>query len=365
MLFDPYQLKKLVLKNRVVMAPMTRSRSADGIPNDLNALYYSQRCEAGLIITEGTAISPSSKGFLHIPGLYDARQIEGWKKVTDAVHLNGTKIFTQLWHVGRISHTSIQPDGKKPVGASEIKAEHSVAFGIKQDGSEGFVPCSEPKALSTPEVKAVVQDFAIAAKNAVLAGFDGVELHGANGYLIEQFLNPFINTRKDQYGGSIENRCRFLLEAVDQCILEIGRDKIGIRLTPYGNMHELPHYDDIEDLYCYLAKELSERDIAYIHIMDQGSRGSYALPEGFLKRFRSWYTGTIILAGGLTKLTSEKLISDLVIDLAAFGEDFIANPDLVHRMKNDLPFTPADRSLHYGGGEKGYTDWKRYDEIKS
>jgi 2,4-dienoyl-CoA reductase-like NADH-dependent reductase (Old Yellow Enzyme family) len=225
-----------------------------------------------------------------------------------------------------------------------------------------FVPCSAPRELNTGEVKQVIADFAHAAANAIAAGFDGVELHGANGYLIEQFLNPFTNNRTDEYGGSVENRCRFLLEAIDACIAKIGADKVAIRLTPYGDMHELPHYDEIEATYHYLATELGNRGIAFIHLMDQKSRGSFALPKDFLQRFRQWYSGTIILAGGLDKERAEVLLNEGLIDLAAFGEPFIANPDLVERMENNWPLTPADRNLHYVLGNKGYTDWKRYDE---
>lgn len=344
------------------MAPMTRARNADGIPTINNALYYAQRAGAGLIITEGTAISNTSMGFLNIPGLYTPAQVEGWKLVTDAVHQKGSKLFTQLWHVGRISHTSIQPNGQPPVGASNIQAVKSQAYGYDENGVATFVPCSKPSALTIEAIKQVIQDFANAAKNAIAAGFDGVELHGANGYLIEQFLNPYVNNRTDEYGGSIENRCHFLLEAIDACIAAIGARKVGIRLTPYGDMHELPHYEEIEATYHYLATELATRDIAYIHLMDQKSRGAFALPEDFLKRFRNWYNGIIILAGGMNKARSEELLKAGLIDLAAFGEPFIANPDLVDRLQQDLPLTPADRNTHYVLGNKGYTDWKRHDE---
>jgi len=364
MLFDEYDLAGKKLHNRIVMAPMTRARNADGIPNANNALYYSQRAEAGLIVTEGTAISPTSMGVLHIPGLYTTEQVNGWKLVTDAVHAKGSVIFTQLWHVGRVSHTSNQPNHQQPVGASDIQAANSSAWGYNEEGKEAFVPASQPRALTTAEVKQVVNDFANAAKNAMAAGFDGVELHGANGYLIEQFLNPYINNRTDEYGGSIENRSRFLLEAIDASIEAIGADKVAIRLTPYGGLHEMPHYDEIEATYQYLATELAKRNIVYIHLMDQKSRGSYALPEGFLERFRSWFKGTIILAGGMNKEKSEALLSDGLIDLAGFGEDFIANPDLPERLKNDYPLTPPKRELHYGLTLHGYTDWSRYTETQ-
>jgi 2,4-dienoyl-CoA reductase-like NADH-dependent reductase (Old Yellow Enzyme family) len=359
-LFEPFHPKHLSLKNRIVMAPMTRARNPNGIPNELNATYYQQRTNAGLIITEGTSISPTATGVLHIPGLYTPEQVAGWKLVTAAVHAEGTKIFTQLWHVGRVSHTSNQPGGIVPVSASDIAASHSFAWGYDENGKESFVPCSTPRALTTAEVKTVVQDFANAATNAVLAGFDGVELHGANGYLIEQFLNPAINQRSDEYGGSIENRSRFLLEAIDASIANIGADKVAIRLTPYGGLHEMPHYGELEATYSYLAKELGKRNMAYIHIMDQKSRGSYALPDGYLARFRKEYNGIVILTGGMDKEKSNQYIADGLIDLAGFGEPFIANPDLTDRLQNDWPLNEPDRNLHYGGGAHGYTDYPVY-----
>ncbi|RKR81866.1 2,4-dienoyl-CoA reductase-like NADH-dependent reductase (Old Yellow Enzyme family) [Mucilaginibacter gracilis] len=362
-LFEKFTLGQLSLINRVVMAPMTRARNPDSIPNAMNAKYYAQRAGttgAGLIITEGTAISPTSMGVLHIPGLFNEAQVNGWKLVTNAVHDKGTKIFTQLWHVGRVSHVTNQPNGKSPLGASNIRASNSFAWGYDEDGKEAFVNCSIPRALNTEEVGVVVNDFANAAKNAVEAGFDGIELHGANGYLIEQFLNPAINNRNDIYGGNVVNRCRFLLECIDACIKAVGKSKVAIRLTPYGGLHELPHYPEIEETYTYLAKELSERGIIFIHLMDQKSRGSFALPEGFLNRFRNWFKGSIILTGGIDKAKAEILIAENFIDLAGFGESFIANPDFTYRLKHDLPLNEPDRRLHYGGAEHGYTDYKAY-----
>ncbi|CAM3511531.1 alkene reductase [Elizabethkingia occulta] len=361
-IFEEVTKGSLQLKNRIAMAPMTRARNEDGIPKDFNAEYYAQRTGAGLIITEGTAISSTSKGVLHIPGLYTTEQTEGWKLVTSAVHGKGSKIYTQLWHVGRVSHVSNQPDRQAPVAPSDIQAANSNAWGYDENGKEGFVISSKPRALETNEVKQIVQDFATAAQNAIKAGFDGVELHGANGYLIEQFLNPFINNRTDEYGGSIENRSRFLLEAIDASIEAIGADKVAIRLTPYGGLHELPQYEEIEETYHYLATELSKRNISYIHIMDQKSRGSFALPEGFMERFRNWYDGVIILAGGMTKEKSQELLDAGIIDIAAFGEDFIANPDLVERLKNNWPLTPPKRELHYGLTMEGYLDWEVYNK---
>lgn len=362
-IFEPTKLGSLKLKNRISMAPMTRARNADGIPNNDNAVYYSQRAGAGLIITEGTAISETSKGVLYIPGLYTPSQVEGWKKVTTAVHEKGSTIFAQLWHVGRVSHSSNQPGGIAPVGPSDIQATTSFAWGYDENGKEGPVISSKPRALATNEVKEVVNDFVQAAKNAIKAGFDGVELHGANGYLIEQFLNPFVNNRTDEYGGTIEKRSRFLLEVVDAVIETVGNTKVAIRLTPYGGLGDLPHYDEIEATYHYLANELTSRNLAYIHLMDQQSKGSHALPDGFLERFRSWYDGVIILAGSMNKEKSEKLINEGIIDIAGFGEPFISNPDLVDRLENNWELTPPDRNLYYGLGNHGYTDWETYKTL--
>ncbi|MDR7370269.1 alkene reductase [Flavobacterium aquidurense] len=362
-IFEPVNLGFLKLKNRISMAPMTRARNADGIPNNDNAVYYSQRAGAGLIITEGTAISETSKGVLYIPGLYTPIQVEGWKKVTKAVHEKGSTIFAQLWHVGRVSHLSNQPGGIAPVGPSDIQAISSFAWGYDENGKEGPVISSKPRALSTNEVKDVINDFVLAAKNAIKAGFDGVELHGANGYLIEQFLNPFVNNRTDEYGGNIEKRSKFLLEVVDAVIEAVGNDKAAIRLTPYGGLGDLPHYDEIEATYQYLANELTKRSVAYVHLMDQQSKGSHALPDGFLERFRSWYDGVIILAGSMTKEKSEKLINAGTIDIAGFGEPFISNPDLVARLENNWELTPPDRNLYYGLGNHGYTDWETYKTL--
>ncbi len=361
-LFEPFQGKGLDLKNRIVMAPMTRARNPDGIPNSMNALYYRQRSGAGLIISEGVAISPTAAGVLHIPGLYTPAQTAGWKLVTDAVHTRGTKIFAQLWHVGRVSHTSIQPGGIAPVSASDLQAMNSSAWGYDAHGKENFVPCSKPRALPVEEIAVVVNDFAHAAANAIAAGFDGVELHGANGYLIEQFLNPFVNNRTDAYGGSVQNRSRFLLEAIDACIARIGAEKVAIRLTPYGGLHEMPHYPELEDTYQYLAGELGNRGIAFIDIMDQQSRGSFALPEGFIARFRKAYNGVLMLAGGMDRAKSEQYITEGLIDLAGFGEPFIANPDLPERLRYGWALTPPQRNLHYGGAAHGYTDYEVYRE---
>lgn len=360
-LFEPFAMGGHSLSNRIAMAPMTRSRNPDGVPNDLTATYYRQRAGAGLIVTEGTPISATAEGFLFIPGLYRADQVAGWRKVTDAVHAEGGTIFTQLWHVGRVSHVSNQPGGIDPVSSTGQIARNSQAWGRTEDGTPGAVDVSPPRALSTQEVRGVIEDFARAAANAVEAGFDGVELHGANGYLIEQFLNPTVNDRTDEYrGDTLEGRTRFVLEAIDAVIARIGAERTAIRLSPYGGLFDMAHYPEIEETYLHLADELSKRNLAYVHLMDQKSRGSAALPPEFLAKFRQHYKGVLILAGGMTRERAEQLIADGLIDIAAFGEPFISNPDLVERLKNNWPLAPANRALHYGGGAEGYTDYPTY-----
>ncbi|PTQ07440.1 alkene reductase [Sphingomonas oleivorans] len=365
-LFEPFSLGDRILPNRIAMAPMTRSRNPDGVPNDLTALYYRQRAGAGLIVTEGTPISATAEGFLFIPGLYRADQVAGWRKVTDAVHEEGGTIFTQLWHVGRVSHVSNQPDGIAPVSSTAQIARNSQAWGLKDDGTPGAVDVSKPRALSTEEVRGVIEDFAQAAANAIEAGFDGIELHGANGYLIEQFLNPLVNDRTDEYrGDTLEGRTRFLLEAVDAVIERIGAKRTAIRLSPYGGLFDMGHYPEIEETYLFIADALSERGIAYVHLMDQKSRGSSAIPADFLGKFRTHYKGVLILAGGMTRELADRYLADGLIDIAAFGEPFIANPDLVERLRNGWPLAPADRALHYGGGAKGYTDYPTYAQERT
>ncbi len=360
-LFEPVALGGRTLANRIAMAPMTRSRNPDGIANDLNALYYRQRAGAGLIVTEGTPISPSAEGFLYIPGLYTPEQVMGWRKVTDAVHEVGGTIFSQLWHVGRVSHVSIQPGGASPVSSTSRIARNCQAWGLREDGTPGPVDVSPPRALSTEEVRGVIGDFAKAAENAIAAGFDGVELHGANGYLFEQFLNPEVNDRGDEYGAKkLEDRVRFLLETVDAVVARIGASRTAIRLSPYGGLFDMPAHPEIEETYLHIARELSARGLAYVHLMDQKSRGSAAIPAGFLLNFRKVYSGMLILAGGMTRERAEQMLEEGLIDIAAFGEPFIANPDLVERLRNGWPLTPADRALHYGGGAHGYTDYLTY-----
>lgn len=357
-LFEPFDLAGRTLRNRIVMAPLTRARSPEGIANDLNALYYRQRAEAGLIVSEGTAISPTAAGFVFIPGVHSPAQIAGWRKVTDAVHAEGGTMFAQIWHVGRLSHASLQPNGAAPVSASAVVNPATRAWIVGPDGKVGPVEPTPARALTTAEARGVIQDFAQAAQNALAAGFDGVELHGANGYLIEQFLNPVTNRRDDEFrGDTVEGRARFALEAVDAVVARIGAARTAIRLSPFGQVNGMSLYPEMEATYLHLAERLAGRGLAYVHLMDQMSRGGIAIPESYLAAFRQRYDGTLILAGGMTREKAERMIADGLIDLAAFGQPFISNPDLVARLRQGWPLAEADRSSFYGGGAAGYSDY--------
>lgn len=369
-LFAPYDLSGLSLANRIVMAPMTRSRAPQDIATEQIALHYTQRATAGLIVSEGTPISREGQGYLFNPGIFTPEQIAGWKRVTDSVRSVGGRMFAQLWHVGRVSHTSIQIDGKAPVSATSKTAHNANAFGYTETGEPGFVQASAPRQLSTEEVGRVVQDFAQAASNAIEAGFDGVEIHGANGYLLEQFLNPLVNDRSDPYAAdSLENRLRFVFEVVDAVVARIGRQRVGIRISPYGQLFDMPLYPQIDETYAALCQGLGERGIAYVHVMDQthffmasesASKQEEAL-RALLQRCKANLGATaLILAGDLTLERAQALVDAGLIDLAAFGQPFIGNPDLVARLKNGWPLTVPDRDTYYGGGAAGYIDYPPY-----
>lgn len=364
-LFTPYDLAGLSLPNRVVMAPMTRSRAETGVPDGHTATYYAQRASAGLLITEGAPVSQEGSGYLYTPGLYTDEQEAGWARVTQAVHDRGGRIFAQLWHVGRISHTSLQPDGAAPVSASAQRGEGAFSFAIGPDGQPGQQPASTPRALETGEVARVTTDFVAAAKRAIRAGFDGVEIHGANSYLFEQFLNANSNQRTDRYGGSIENRLRFLTETIDAVAAEIGIERIGIRISPFGRLSGMAAYDDETETWLAVAEALEARQPAYVHLSDQLTIGGEAMPAGFPSQFCKTFTGTLIAAGGFTQETGEQALKDGALDLIAFGKPFIANPDLVERMQNGLPVNTAPREAFYGGGgAAGYTDFPTWDQEK-
>lgn len=360
-LFDPFDLAGLQLANRVVMAPMTRARALRDVPDDLTVLYYQQRAGAGLIISEGVPVSIEGRGYLFNPGLYNADQAAGWRKVTDAVHAEGGKIFAQLWHVGRISHTSLQPGGNPPVGPTATRAETASAYAYGEDGQAGMVPASTPRALTTPEIARVTQDFVRAARMAIVAGFDGVELHGANGYLFEQFINGALNDRTDQYGGSINNRLRFLLETLDAIGAQVGGNRVGVRISPFGRLYDMARYDDEAETWVTLAGELNTRTLAYVHLSDQLTIGAEKMPDGFATSFCKTFRGTLIAAGGFDKFSGANALDSGELDLVAIGRPFIANPDLVERMKNDWPLATPDRATFYGNsGAKGYTDYPSY-----
>lgn len=358
-IFESFKLKEVKLSSRIVMAPMTRTRSKNGIMTAMNAEYYGQRASVGLIISEGTSISESSMGYLYVPGIYNAAQTESWKQVTRAVHDKGGKIFTQLWHVGRVAHISNQPNHFQPVAPSAILARDSTAWGV-ENGIEGRVQVSMPRALENAEIAEIVSAYVRAAKNAISAGFDGVEIHGANGYLVDQFFNPDTNLRTDEYGGSPENRARFALEVIDAVAEEIGADKIGIRVSPYGTQHDMSVFEGIDTFYQYLASELSVRDLAYVHLHDQGQL--YADHFDFIEKFREWYSGAIMFAGFLSKDKAEHLLEKGLIDLAAFGRPLISNPDFVERLKHDYPLSPGNRDTYYGFSASGYIDYPAYSE---
>ncbi|MCP1175855.1 alkene reductase [Ralstonia chuxiongensis] len=362
-LFTPHDLSGIPLANRVVMAPMTRTRTVDNVPNELTALYYAQRASSGLIITEGLPISDEGRGYLYTPGLYTDEQVQGWRKVTDAVHEKGGKIFAQLWHVGRMSHTSIQPGNAAPVSAGEVPATNTTVYAWSEPGVAGPVAPSNPRALSADEVRRVTKDFVASAMRAIDAGFDGVELMAANAFLFDQFLSSELNTRTDEYGGSIANRQRFLLETVDAIAEAIGGARVGVRVSPFGRLYDLRPYADEEETWVSVAGALNERELAYVHLNYQPTITAAEVPAGFGARFREVYRGTLIAAGGFTRELAEAELGKGNLDLVAFGTLYIANPDLVERMQNGWPLAESDRSTFYGViGAKGYTDYPAYQE---
>lgn len=363
-LFTPYKMGDIELSNRVIMAPMTRSRANKGDTADtLTAEYYRQRASAGLIVTEGSQISVQGRGYLFTPGIYNDEQVKGWELTTRAVHEKGGKIVLQLWHVGRISHPTLQENHGVPVSSVAVKAENSTCYALDENGRPGPVPVVTPRALSIEEIGSVVQDYVHAAKNAIRAGFDGVEIHAANGYLLEQFINGGLNTREDQYGGqSHENRIRFALEVTDAVSQAIGAGKTGIRLAPFGRLFDMHAFEGEEDTWIMLAEQLSARNLAFVHLSDQQTLGAQAIPEGFGTKFRNAYKGTLIIAGGFDKQSAQACLAKGDADLIGFGRPYISNPDLVERMKNDWPLTEPDRATFYGGTEHGYTDYPFYSK---
>jgi len=352
-LFSPYDLGNIALKNRVVMAPMTRCRAIGNTPNGLIASYYEQRAGAGLIITEGTAPSPNGLGYARIPGIFSEAQVAGWKKTTEAVHNKGGKIFVQFMHTGRMSHPYNLPHGAEILAPSAIAAS-----GKMYTDREGMLDLPVPRAMTPQDIVNSKKEFMKSAINAIKAGFDGVELHGANGYLLEQFLSPVSNKRTDDYGGTIENRCRFVLEVVESAGKAIGMDKIAIRLSPYGVSGGMIHYPEIDDTYSHLASRLDRLGILYIHLVDHSANGAPEVPVTIKQTIREKLHNTIILTGGYSKESAEHDLQTGIADLIAFGKPFISNPDLVERMQNDWPINSNwDSKTFYSEGEKGYTDY--------
>ncbi|MDR3454275.1 MAG: alkene reductase [Rhodoferax sp.] len=361
-LFDPVQAGALHLANRIVMAPLTRNRAPGALPTPLVATYYSQRASAGLIVTEATAISHQGQGYADVPGIWSTEQVAGWKKVTDAVHARGGKIVVQLWHVGRVSHNDLQPGGQAPVAPSAITAK-TKTYLIK-DGVGAFVDTSAPRALGIDELPGIVQDYRRAARNAIDAGFDGVEVHGANGYLLDQFLRSGSNQRTDAYGGSIENRARLLLEVMQAITQEIGGARTGLRLSPVTPANDAsdPHP---QPLFEYVVRQLAPLSLAYLHFIEGQTGGARDYVQGDkpfdYAALRAAYrsaggTAAWMVNNGYDKTLAERSLKEGA-DLVAFGKTFIANPDLVQRLRQGAPFNEPDRSTFYGGGAKGYTDY--------
>lgn len=351
-LYSKTVLGLLTLQNHLVMSPMTRNRAPDNIPNALMVEYYAQRATAGLIITEGTSPSPNGLGYPRIPGIFSPAQIEGWKHVTDAVHARGAKMFVQLMHCGRIAHPLNLPAGARILAPSAV-----AAAGEMYTDAEGPRPHPVPQAMTDADIKSTIAEYAQAAKNAVKAGFDGIELHGANGYLLEQFIRPNTNRRTDGYGGSIENRARFVLEVADAVIGAIGKDRVGIRLSPFGVFNDMPLYDTMAEDYTYLAQQLNDRGLVYIHLVDHSPMGAPPVPDSMKATFRKLFKRSLILSGGYDATRAE---SDLVAgraDLVAVGRPFLANPDLVARWRAGAAVNAPDMATFYTPGPKGYTDY--------
>jgi N-ethylmaleimide reductase len=356
-LFTPTKLGSLELNNHVVMAPMTRCRAIGNVANELMASYYGQRAGAGLIITEGTAPSPNGLGYARIPGCFSMEQVDGWKKVTSAVHEKGGKIFLQLMHTGRISHSLNLPDGAQIIAPSAVKASGQMWTDTKQ-----LQDFPIPKPMNDQDLLLALTEYIASAKHAVDAGFDGVELHAANGYLLEQFLSPISNIRTDKYGGSIENRCRFVLQVIGAVAETIGKEKVGVRLSPYGIASDMPHYPEIAETYTYLAEELNKLGIVYLHLVDHSPMGAPEVPPEIKEIIRTHFKNALILSGGYDRDRAEAEINNCHADLIAFGRPFINNPDLVKRMKNHWPLShELNMDQFYSADEKGYNDYPVYE----
>lgn len=350
-LFEPYALGALTLANRVVMAPLTRNRAGAGlVPGELAATYYAQRASAGLIITEATQVSAQAQGYQDTPGLYTPEQIAGWRTVTNAVHAKGGRIFVQLWHVGRVSHVDLQPGGKAPVAPSAIRAA------TKTFVNNEFTDVSEPRALEPDELPGIVNDFRQAAANAMAAGFDGVEIHGANGYLLEQFIKDGANQRTDAYGGSIANRARLLLEVVAAVVQEIGADRTGVRISPVSPANDIS-CSDPQPQYDYIVEQLSALGIVYLHVVEGATGGPRDVAPFDFDALRRRFKQTYLANNGYDLELATARLNEGKADLVAFGRPFISNPDLVQRLKTGAPLAQLNPATLHGGGAAGYTDY--------
>ena len=356
-LFKPTRLGSVTLKNHLVLSPLTRSRAIVNVPNELMVEYYTQRASAGLIISEGTSPSPNGLGYPRIPGIFSQPQIDGWAQVTKAVHARGAKIFMQLMHTGRVGHPLNLPAGARLLAPSAV-----VAAGEMYTDAEGMKPHPIPEAMSEADIVMAKQEFVQAAKNAMSAGFDGVELHGANGYLLEQFIRPNSNIRTDQYGGSIQNRARFVLEVATAVIKAIGKDKVGIRLSPFGVFNDMPLYDAMEADYTYLTEQLNALGLVYVHVVDHSPMGAPPVPKSMKKTMRRVFMGSLILSGGYDRARAERDLGAGNGDLFAVGRAFLANPDLPARWRANAVLNEPDPTTFYTPGEKGYTDYPAMQE---
>ena len=353
MLFDPTRIRDLPLANRTVMSPMTRSRAVEAnTPNALMAEYYAQRASAGLIVTEGTSPSPNGLGYARIPGLFDEKQATAWKLVTDAVHARGGRIVVQLMHTGRVGHVANLPAGAQVLGPTA-----ETLAGEMYTDSQGMQPHTAPRAMTQDDIARTVEEFAQSARLAVQAGFDGIELHAANGYLIEQFLNPHVNTRTDGYGGTNAGRNRFALEVARATAAAIGGDKVGIRLSPYGVFNGTGPFPEVDAQYLALVEGLSELGLLYLHVLDHSAMGAPVVPAAIKASLRKAFKGPFIAAGGFDAASAEQVLASGEADLVAFGRPFLANPDLVARMQAAAPLNAIDMDTFYTPGSKGYTDY--------
>ncbi|MCM2288621.1 MAG: alkene reductase [Sulfuritalea sp.] len=364
MLFDSISIAALHLPNRIVMAPMTRCRAdhRDAVPNDMIVEYYRQRAGAGLIISEGVPVSDRARGYINTPALWNEAQAAGWQRVTDAVHAAGGRIFAQLWHCGRVAHAALHADGSAPAGVS-IKPAATQTMIPGPDGKPMPAPCSQPQALSLTEIQGVVGEFASAARLAMQAGFDGVEIHGANGYLLDQFRCPALNTRNDAYGGSLANRYRLLLEVVDAVAAETGPERVAVRQSPFGQGNDMVADPEPMLTYPWLARELNRRDIGMLHIYSQTADWVHDASHSMMPALRDAFHGAIIACGGFkTAAACDAILQRGHADLIAIGKPFISNPDLVERLRRGAPLAKWDTASFYAGGEHGYTDYPTLEE---